>query len=317
MILELDVDNIVKSRFFKNEKYELKKWKIIFNVTSDETADFNINFDIIFWKTIYSISNLFDLGISFINIDSFDENTCFNEIKIYINEYLDKYKKYKLNLEDLYIERLSFFLWRWNINSKIWFIWNEEAIWYNNTLNKKIEYDWLKDKKINYITDFFWEDNLSNNCTQYTIINNILKNKLTCKDFFISEIYFLPTNNGSELYNDYWWNKAKMKNGYYSRDSYYVLNKLDKLLNRRLKQIFNKINKSNWNVIIIYWLSVEKVQRIEKLLNKTFVILNWKNNIKYINYNWNTFYLTPFFDNNLTQTDISELSNILSWYWFI
>lgn len=208
-------------------------------------------------------------------------------------------------VDNLLIENYWNFLWRWDINSKIWFIWNEEQLKIHQTPLEKLENDNIIWNQI--INHFWYENELSWSCDQYEIINLIVWKKNKNTDLFLSEIYFLPSKNGSSHFIHYWWEPPTSA---WKRESYYENNWLIDKLEKRLDVIFSYINKSSKKIVIFYWEDKKKNARIEERFWK-FKLINWTW-IKENCFHNNKLYMTNFFSKNkMSSNDLKKLKEII------
>lgn len=290
-----------------DKKYKIISWKLIFNNIEDEKADLKISVNIKIFNFNLEIKIDICFWIDFIDIDNFYIDWLEEIIKKSILLEIKDYRKYKIKLRKQYIDLYKNFLWRWNINSKLWFIWNEEQLEEKQTPEDKI----IKDKiDCKFKKDFFWKKILED-YWPYKFINNILWDENTKDDFFISEFYFLPSLSGDLLYKTYKWIKPDMiKWKYFSRCSYYINNNLIDLLDNRLDTLFKKITKKSNKIIIFYWCDYEKVIRIVKRF-WNFITIDNSDNLKINNYKWNILIISEFFNTNITSNDINLIKSII------
>ena len=302
-----------------NEEYPMK------NTLIDNFEYARLSENILKNNNFIEFINLNNNKINIINI-MFIKNISVNrknkDFKIEMKWYLDSELVqqnifYIISLEDykqiefFIIDTYSKFLWRWNIESNIWFIWNEEQLRENETPLQKIINDNINN---NIKKDFFWCDFLSDSCVQYKIINNILWDINSSNDFFISEFYFLPSLDWNSIFETYWWKKQDLiKNkevSYLSRDSYYVNNNLVDLLNSRFSKILSFLTEKSKRIVVFYWCDSKKKKRIKKKF-WNFIKIKGSDNLIKSNYKWNTIIISSFFNEySISENDISILKSI-------
>lgn len=179
-------------------------------------------------------------------------------------------------------DRVEKFLWYWNIDSDIWFIWMEEWFsWDINDLEKRFkktdwkslidikrDMDWIEDHMIAFLPNsniqrtwsklililliFEWEDNID-----IDIIKNYQRNKFARIDSNHCSLEFMPLpcksiNKKDWIYNQFWISYLKTRKDY-----------LNNIMPSRINLFKDLINKYNPKVIIFYSFTyLEKYKQI-------------------------------------------------------
>lgn len=211
------------------------------------------------------------------------------------------YWQTKLKKEDIIL--FSHFLGFWDPeNSNIWFIWNEERLFPEESLEERIntirdsKKSKLYDKK-NYFTKYFYDYQDKNNLwSWYEIMRKLIPNKENLEHVFISEFYFLPSDKWNNIAKEYWFSEV-------SRNSCYLGNiDLNELLRNRLETIFQFLTESSKKVVYFYSYQDRYLEEKLSILKELFSFENeqkiWNNWIILTYNKSNTIYICKLLPNS-------------------